>query len=62
MITPPAPIRPVSEGTENRGGINTNPSEQFITRPAPPKRYRPSESVQPIASAPKSPPPPKPTR
>tara|TARA_B110000238_G_C15839531_1_gene316292 strand:- start:241 stop:579 length:339 start_codon:yes stop_codon:yes gene_type:complete len=58
-MTPP---RPILEGNENRGGINVKPSEKFITRPAPPTGYRPSESVQPIASAPKSPPPPKPTR
>ena len=32
MIAPPAPIRPILEGTEDRGGINTNPSEKFTTR------------------------------
>ena len=61
-VKEPTPPRPILEGNENRGGINVKPSEKFITRPAPPTGYRPSESVQPIASAPKSPPPPKPTR
>jgi hypothetical protein len=59
---PPTPTRPISEGVEERGGINTNPAGSFGTRPAPPTGYRPEGSIQPTASAPKSPPPPKPTR
>jgi hypothetical protein len=34
------PTRPISEGKENRGGINVNPSDN-LSRPAPPQPYNP---------------------
>jgi hypothetical protein len=34
------PSRPISEGKENRGGINVNPSDN-LSRPAPPQPYNP---------------------
>lgn len=38
------PTRPISEGVENRGGININPTTS-LSRPPPPQPYKPSSTV-----------------
>jgi hypothetical protein len=38
------PNRPILEGVENRGGINTNPTTS-LSRPPPPQPYKPATSA-----------------